>query len=335
MTSAGSRPAFLITVLNKERMIYQSVRSALAQTYPCDIYISDAGSTDNTPSEIERALQHSHSHPHHTITRLRPQLSEVKCGLRILNEHLMWCFKEIPNEWIFQCSGDDWSLPDRVAACMKALETHKAAAIATPQYHLPEGAPSGTLMSCTAAEHLNGYLSAQDGIEKLGFGGCIAGYKREFILKVGSPGLATPDLLWGYLAALDDGYFVVPEPHHVHTDAANPDNNGFGGRMNYWASTGDDATIAKLNELNRFQMLGHYYECAVRQETLYPDAPPVARQALANAMFGQALGWYRDRVALHEKKIEPMSMDACDLKGMSERQKLTGNEKIWGQEKGE
>lgn len=331
MTSASNRPAFLITVLNKERMVYRSVMGALSQTYPCDIYISDAGSTDNTPAEIERALQHSHSFPHHAITRLHPKLSEVKCGLRILNEHLMWCFKEIPNEWIFQCSGDDWSFPTRVAACMQALETHKASAIATPQYHLPEGGEliAGQPVSCTAAEHLNGYLSAQDGINKLGFGGCIAGYKKAFILKAGSPGLATPDIFWGYLAALDEGYFVVPEPHHVHTDAENPDNNGFGGRMGYWANAGDHATVARLNELNRFQMFGHYYECAVRQEGLYPDAALEARAALTNAMFSQAVGWYRDRVNLHQKKIEPMSMDTCDLNGMRERKKLNANDKIW------
>ena len=317
MTSA-ERPAFFITVLNKERMIYQSVLGALAQTYPCDIYISDAGSTDNTPAEIERALEQKHHCPQHTIHRLHPKLSEVKCGLRILNEHLMWCFEQIPNEWIFHCSGDDWSLPGRVEACMKALETHKASAVVTPQFHLKEGETFGGQMLCTAAEHLSGYLSPEDGINKLGFGGCIAGYKRDFILKVGSPGLATPDIFWGYLAALDEGYYVVPEPHHVHTDSPNPDNNGFGGRMMYWSEIGDETITAQLNELNRFQMFGHYYECAVRQEALYPDAPMAARQAVSNAMFGQAIGWYRDRASLHARGIEPMSMNACDDKGMKE-----------------
>lgn len=327
MTSA-ERPAFFITVLNKERMIYQSVMGALLQTYPCDIYISDAGSTDNTPAEIDRALNNSHLFPHHSFTRLHPKLSEKKCGLRILNEHLMWCFNEIPNKWIFHSSGDDWSLPGRVAACMKVLETHKASAVVTPQFHLPEGGSLVGQVPCTAADYLNGYVSAQDGITKLGFGGCIAGYKRDFILKVGSPGLATPDIFWGYLAALDEGYYAVPEPHHVHTDAPNPDNNGFGGRMIYWANHGgDSAMLAQLNELNRFQMFGHYYECAIRQEALYPNAPAEATSALMNAMFGQAVGWYKERVNLHRMRIEPMSMDACDVKGMSERQRL--NDKAW------
>ncbi len=177
---------------------------------------------------------------------------------------------------------------------------------------------------------MNGYISAHDGINKLAFGGCIAGYKRSFILKAGSPGLATPDLFWGFLAALDDGYFVVSEPHHVHTDAANPDNNGFGGRMAYWGSKGDEATLAKLNELNRFQMFGHYYECAAGQQRLYPDAPIEARTTIANAMLGQAVGWYADRVKLHQMGIEPMSMNTCDLDGMNERKKLSANDKIWG-----
>ncbi len=65
--------------------------AALSQTHPCDIYISDAGSTDNTPAEIERALEDGRPDQEHTVTILRPALSEVKCGLRILNEHLMWC----------------------------------------------------------------------------------------------------------------------------------------------------------------------------------------------------------------------------------------------------
>ena len=66
-------------------------------------------------------------------------------------------------------------------------------------------------------------------------------------------------------------------------------------------------------EWNRFPV-----ECAVRQEALYPDAPMAARQAVSNAMFGQAIGWYRDRASLHARGIEPMSMNACDDKGMKE-----------------
>lgn len=311
-----NRPAFFVTVLNKERMIYKSVMGALSQTYPCDIYISDAGSTDDTPSEIERALANADIYPQHTITRLHPQLSEVKCGLRILNEHLMWCFEQIQNEWIFHSSGDDWSLPHRVEACMKALETNKAAAVATPQFHLPENGKLEGPVPSTVAPHLKGYLSAQDGINKLGFGGCIAGYRRDFILKVGTPGLATPDVFWGYLAALDDGYFVVPEPHHVHTDSPNPDNNGFGGRLMYAAQIGDETELAQLNELNRFQMFGHYYECAIKQEAYYPRAPAEAKAAIMNAMFSQAIGWYRERVEMHRRKMEPISMNKCDNKGM-------------------
>lgn len=314
--ASGDRPAFLVTVLNKERFVYQSVMGALAQTYPCDIYISDAGSTDNTPQEIDRALENKHLCPQHTVTRLQPKLSEVKCGLRILNEHLMWCFNEIHNEWIFQCSGDDWSLPNRVDACMSALRNHEVSAIGTTQFHLKEGEKLEGKVPCTAAAHLCGYLSPQDGINKLGFGGCIAGYKKSFVLKVGSPGLATPDIFWGYLASLDEGYFVVPEPHHVHMDAANPDNNGFGGRMMYWADKGDENTLAQINELNRFQMFGHYWECALAQERLFPNASMEAKSAIANAMFAQGIGWYKERLNLHSMGIEPISMNTCDDLGM-------------------
>lgn len=311
-----NRPAFFITVRNKRRMIYKSVMAALSQTYPCDIYISDGGSTDGTQQEIERALENAPNFPRHTVTRLQPKLSEVKSGLRILNEHLMWCFNEIKNEWIFHCSGDDWSLPRRVEACMELLNTHKASAVATPQFHLPEGAELGGEMLCTAAQHLNGYLSAADGITKLGFGSCIAGYKRSFIMKVGSPGLATPDIFWGYLAALDEGFLVVPEPLHVHTDAASPENNGFGGRLLAAEKRGDAAEIAQLAELNHFQMVGHYYESAVRQEQLYPNANAYAKSAVIHAIIAQAVAWYRSRVNLHNAGIEPISMNTCDVRGM-------------------
>lgn len=317
-----TKPAFLITVRNKQRMIYKSVMSALAQTYPCDIYVSDGGSTDDTPKEIERALAESSRFPRHTITRMHPKLSEVKCGLRILNEHLMWCFNEIPNEWIFHCSGDDWSLPERVSACMELLKTHKASAVATPQYHLPEGAELGGEMLCTAAPHLSGYLSPADGITKLGFGSCIAGYKRSFLMKVGSPGLATPDIFWGYLAALDEGYLVVPEPLHVHTDAASPENNGFGGRLLAAEKKGDAVEIAQLSELNHFQLLGHYYESAIRQEALYPKAPGYAKEAVIRAIISHAIGWYRERVKLHSKGVEPISMNTCDVRGMEAAEEL-------------
>ena len=89
--------SFIVPARDKERHVGATARSVLDQTYPCDIFISDAGSTDNTPAEIARVLREQ-TLVNHTITFLHPKLSEVKCGLRILNEHLMWCFKEIPNE---------------------------------------------------------------------------------------------------------------------------------------------------------------------------------------------------------------------------------------------
>src|SRR3990167_2052528 len=76
-----------------------------------------------------------------------------------------------------------------------------------------------------------GYVAAGEGLLKLAYGSTIAGYRRGFLLWVGEQNDSTPDVYWGFLAALDKGFYVVANPQHVHCTHADVQNTGFQGRM--------------------------------------------------------------------------------------------------------
>ncbi len=151
-----------------------------------------------------------------------------------------------------------------------------------------------------------GYVHAGNGLKSLAYGSVIAAYSSEFLAKVGSSGRHTPDVYWGYLAALDKGFYIVGSHQHVHVNVKHADNAGFGGKLQ--AAAGDD--LARLNELNHYQLLGLYLACYEKATQLYGNLQDPHRLPLIEMICGQAAGWYGRRTELHERNITPGVMPA-------------------------
>lgn len=316
------KAAFALTARNKEKYVARAVQGALEQTYPCHILLSDQHSDDRTFEVMEETVANFkmpmrkvpkpapdplvpdveyEEVPLHKVDLLHCPIVGAYC-MRSANDHFLWLSQQTDAEWIFQCSADDYSLPDRVKVCMFEQEAKKltADAIANTMWFAN---PDGTMYG--RSDIPGGYIGAGQGISKLAFGSCIHAFHRDFIAKVGSAGDVTMDVYYGYLAALGRGFYIVNDPQHVHGRHADVNNMGFEGKMRGAEAAGDTALLAQLNELNHFQLFELYYHCALGQQKLYPLAHEQDRMQPVHQMLGQAVAWYNRRKELHQKGIAP------------------------------
>ena len=320
------KAAFIINARNKASLVGRAVKGALSQTYPCEILLSDQNSTDGTYEAMEQAVAETPMPmergaleppdgfkdilltrdivevPRHAARLLRCPVDGVY-GMRACNRHIQWLVEQTEAEWIFQCSADDYSLPDRVRLCMQAVEKNDCVGVACTMRFEAPGKPEDGAISGSPTE--SGYVSAGVGIWKMAYGSTIWGYRREWLLKVGLDVPCTLDVYLGYLASLDRGYYVVANPQHVHYMAADMANMGFQGKLRAAEEKGDEEEKARVNELNRFQLYELYMLTKLRQQQLYPLAKAEDQNALINMMLAQSQGWHAERVKLHERGITP------------------------------
>lgn len=308
------KAAFVVNARDKASRAALAVKGALSQTYPCHILLSDQGSEDGTYEVMEKTLAEFEMPPRkeivgsETITVPFHKVDLLRCPVKgpysmsSHNRHMDWLIEQTDAEWIFQCAADDYSLPRRVAACMEAVATKPCSIVATNMFFVNPGEEPGNMQSGVP----QGYIPAGQGLVKLVYGSTIHGFHRDFLKKAGPvPAACTMDVYWGYLAALDKGYYVVGEPLHVHYNAADVKNMGFMGKLRGAEAAGDTEELARLNELNRFQLFELYFNCKASQQRLFPLAHQEDQQAALQMMVDQAVGWYGERVKLHTLGITP------------------------------
>lgn len=290
------KPCFIINNRNKAADVPKAIMGALGQSMPCEIILSDQHSTDGSLEIMRRTVAQAPKRGGHDVRIVECPI-EGPTGMVMSNAHFDWLWRQTEAEWIFQCSSDDYSLPDRVRLCMEAVDKFPCAAVATTMFFEEPGKEDRSQMS--GYPHVSGYVPPGEGISRLAYGSVIAGYHRSFLEKVGSGGPNTIDVYYGYLAALDRGFYVVANPQHVHVRHAGLDNAGFEGKLR--AATGDQAK--QLNELNHFQLARVYMQCAVKAQQLYNVAG--ADEHIVNMMLGQLQGWLSAREILHANGITP------------------------------
>jgi len=295
---------FLINNRNKAQHVYKAVQGALAQTYPCEILISDQGSTDNSLEVIGKAILECPRGAEHEIRVVSCPIDGPYC-MATGNLHMDWCVKQTDADFILQCSADDYSLENRVKVCMEAIEKNPCSAIATTMFFTePDVDITVGAHSVSGFPTETGYVPAGEGIARLAYGSVIAGYSREFLEKMPHAGPNTIDVLWGYLAALDKGFYVIAEPHHVHVKHASAENMGFGGKM--LAAENDPVESMRVAELNHAQLYRLYHTCALQAVHLHPEGVRMdAWDPLVNMIFGQAQAWLGAREVLSANGITP------------------------------
>lgn len=301
------KAAFVINARNKAKWVGNAVHGALSQTYPCHIILSDQFSTDGTIEAMTNAAMSSQGvvgNKEHKI-EVVPCPIEGKYGMRACNEHFMWAASQTDAEWIFQCSADDYSLPDRVRVCMEAVKANDCSVVANTMFFVQPGEEHTEASPRSGFPPHSGYVGPGEGLWKMAYGSTIAGFHRDFLSKVGSAGDSTMDVYYGFLAACDKGFYVVANPQHVHVMHAELDNMGFQGKMRAAEESGDHTTIMRLNELNRFQLLDLYFSTLAKASQLYPMIHVNDKNAILQMVLDQANGWLLERKKLHAEGITP------------------------------
>ena len=294
------KPCFYVNNLNKERFVYRAVASGLAQTIPCEVLITDALSTDNSWNEIQRAVAEAPRGADHVVRAIQSPAAGAN-NFRSFSDHWMWALDQTDAEWMLQCSSDDYSLPDRAKVCMEAVAANKCSAIATTMFF--EKPSETNRNTCSGFPAESGYVTPGEGIMRLAYGSVIGGYRTDFLRKAGGFGRSTPDVFWGFLAALDDGFYVVKNEQHVHVQHEDINNLGFQGKL--LAASGDESLM--MNELNHLQLAMLYDHCLGRALELHTTGiPEDAYHAVANTIFAQMQAQMRVRRELNENGLRPM-----------------------------
>lgn len=294
------KPCFLVNARQKEKYVYKAVKGALSQVVPCEILLSDQMSTDGTVAEMERAIRECPMGADHDVRIIHCPIGGPY-SMKSMNDHMHYACKQTDAEWIFQSSADDYSLPARVSVCMEAVAKNPCSAVATTMYFEEPDKPNREIVSGYPRE--TGYVKAGDGLMNLAYGSTIAGYHRSFLEKVADKaGRSTPDVFFGFLAALDKGFYAIASPQHVHSQISDLNNTGFQGKMR--AAKGEDAL--RLSELNHFQLAELFMNCLSSAQELYPGKmQPDDMNAIINAILGQTAGWLNTRQALHDAGVTP------------------------------
>jgi hypothetical protein len=303
------KPALIINARNKANFVAKAVRGALSQTVPCEILLSDQFSTDGTlkimQDEVENYLAQRDEYEgfpaFHTIKVLQCPI-DGPYNMATGNAHFDWLWRQTSAKIVFQTSADDYDLPNRVKVCMEAIEQHPCDIIGTTQYFERPGRAENPV---SGAPRESGYLNAGEALLTLAYGSCIAGYKRSFLEKMEGGGPNTIDVLYGYLAALTGGYYVVCDPQHVHCDVPDAQNMGFQGKLA--GTTGDEHM--RMAELNHAQLFRLYRACADRALKLLNGSVPTEHWVpLMNSMLGQACAWIDAREVLSARGIVPATL---------------------------
>jgi len=302
------RPVFWVNSFNKGEWTYKACESALAQDIPCNILFTDMQSADDSWDHIVRAVATAPRGADHTVAWMKTPMQGFNT-FASLSEHFMFAAKESAekfpeSEYILQCSADDYSLPGRARVCMEAVENSPCDAIATTMYFSEPGQDQeGVLLPVSGypPNGSTGYVPPGEGIMRLAYGSVIAGYSVEFLNRIGGFDV-TPDVYYGYAAALGKGFYVVADPQHVHVTHSSEQNLGFGGKLK--AATGDE--LMRLNELNHLQLLKLYRECLRVGQKICPDGIEQEHLVpLLNTMIGQSIGLLDAREVLRVNGITP------------------------------
>jgi hypothetical protein len=111
--------AICIPTYNQAPYLEQAVRSAVAQTHPCEIWVSDDASTDETPAVMARLLAEF------------PQIKHARHKQNLgLPGNPRWLAQQPQAEFIVRLDSDDMLFPDYAAKMLKALMEHPTAGYA-------------------------------------------------------------------------------------------------------------------------------------------------------------------------------------------------------------
>ena len=261
----------LVPVRNKAFFVGHTIKSTLDQTYPCEILLSDQGSTDGS-LDILKYHQSAYRGPH-KVRLLQCPVTEPK-GMSGFNAHIHWMMGQTDADLIIIVSADDLNHPDRVKRTVEEYQMHRPSFIGTKMQFLTPPADGSLKMEVegiTAFDPKGSrFITAREHIEQLVGGSVSTAWDREFYEKIG--GLSRhmiPDVYLPFLATLDRGFYMIDEQLFAYIRHPGEGNTGIGGRM---LAVEQDGEMLFLNELANYQIVSTYYEAGRVAVRTFPEA---------------------------------------------------------------
>src|SRR3990172_9141843 len=261
-----------VPVHNKVFFVSETVKSVLFQTYPCEIILSDQGSTDDSLRILHR-LAADYTGPHMVRVVQCPH-TDIK-GLAGFNVHLNWLHTQTDADLIIIVSADDLCHPDRVKRTVEVYEEHKPSLIGTRmQFLKPDMSYEGTSVFAydiepSGNETQGRFVTAKEHLTRLVGGSSSMALDREFYEKVGGlEGHTICDVYLPFLATLDRGFYYINQDLFAYIKHPKADNAGLGGQL-LAAESHEDKLL--LNELANYQVVSTLYKSGRKAVALFPE----------------------------------------------------------------
>lgn len=202
-----SRFSFILLTYNQQDSIAEAMRAALAQDcQPIEVLVSDDCSSDHT-FEIMQEIARTYDGPHKLVLNRNPQ----NLGL---NRHINRAIEMSSGEVIIAASGDDISLPHRVARIMTAFEDENVMLVHSRAIVEDEQGNPAHHPYAKRAAFFKTTRVADVATAKALYLGATAAWHKALFRKYG-PVPETPvyeDLILGFRAALEGGVRLIDEP---------------------------------------------------------------------------------------------------------------------------
>lgn len=292
--------SFIVTARNKEKHVRRCVESVLAQSYPCEILLSDQGSTDDTRSILHQ-IAGAYSGPH-KVRLLDCPLLDHK-GMIGMNQHINWLMGQTDAEIIIHTSADDLTHVDRALWTVRAFEQYKPSMVLTGMYFSDENLIIGGVNKHPTE---SGWVTPSNCVNDAVAGSTSLAWSREFFDKVGPiPGVPSCDVYLPFLATLDKGAYYVNEKLHTYVCYADEANTGLEG-VHRAVKDKDEGQRLQVEELMLFQITTGYYSILARMAErgwLTEEASGV----LYERILARAASWCEVRQKMAIGRIAPIA----------------------------
>lgn len=295
------KAAFMLNARDKAKHVEFAARSMLLQE-DCilEIIFSDQGSTDGTRQILDKVAAEYHGS--HIVRRLDcpPEVCASR-GMPGLNAHINWVMTQTDADVILQLSADDYALPGRAAAVIKAFESHKPSMVLTGMYYVNEDCK---YLAESAWPPADGWCVLEDMFSKAVGGSASQAWTHEFFDRMGGlQGVGSQDILMPFLACLDKGAYYLHERLHCYRKVVSLDNTGLEGV--YHAYPEGHPTRLQLEELMHFQVMAGMYAVLgnAQRLSLMNDR---ATAVLANAILDRSASWCATRQNMSFAGVPPL-----------------------------
>jgi glycosyltransferase involved in cell wall biosynthesis len=247
--------------------VERQVRAAFAQTYPCEILLSDQGSTDGTRELLHRlaaeyAVEQEYRPPHHVVRLLDCPETALR-GMAGLNAHLAWLQDQTDAEYFIHAAADDDADPERTAVLVEAFERTGADMVGAAMLFKD---PAGKRPPGRSAFAREGWVSVGDMVEHKVGGSAAAGWRRDLWKRIAPyPVIGGPDVWMPPLAGVLGGFWYVNRPLYTYYHHADPRNTGLEGAL---IAAKDDAERRVIDEHRFFQNAASWQWVQRRMESL-------------------------------------------------------------------